>query len=293
MSVLIDENTRVLVQGITGHQGRSHTRAMLDYGTRIVAGVTPGRGGETVEGVPVYDTVARAVEDRGPFDISILFVPAPHVRDACTEALDAGVLRAVVVAEHVPLHDELRLVHIFRRRGGLLLGPNCPGLASPGKSKVGIMPNHIFRPPGSSGGVGVVSRSGTLTYEIVYALSLRGIGQTTVIGVGGDRVCGTTMTEAARLLMEDGETRGLVMVGEIGGRAEEETALLAERYDKPVAAYIAGRTAPPEKRMGHAGALIGEGGSAGDKISFLRDHGITVASRPGEVADITASLLGL
>jgi len=278
VSVLIDSDTRVVVQGITGHQGRAHTRAMLEFGTRIVAGVTPGKGGEKVHGVPVYDTVEEAMV-HSP-DVSISFVPARWAFDAAVEAIEAGIRLLVIVAEHVPLHDELRLYQISRKKGARVVGPNCPGIASPGKSKVGIMPNRIFM----EGNVGVVSRSGTLTYEVVNALSRSGLGQSTCIGVGGDRAPGTSLPEAFEMLAEDPKTDAIVVVGEIGGSAEERTAALARRWDKPVVAYIAGRSAPPHRRMGHAGALVeGGAGTARSKIEAFERAGAFVAKTPLEV----------
>jgi len=282
MSVLLDAKTKLLVQGITGHQGQFHTRAMLDYGTKVVAGVTPGKGGTSVEGVPVFDSCFEAVDHEGA-NASILFVPAPFAKDAAIEAIEAGVELLVMITERIPFHDCLDVMTYARAKGCRVVGPNCPVLSSPGKAKAGIMPNHIFR----EGDVGVISRSGTLTYEIVNAITQAGIGQSTCLGIGGDPVIGTSMPEALELLAKDRQTKRIVVVGEIGGTTEEETAKRARRVRKPVIAYIAGRTAPPGKRMGHAGAIISGGkGTAESKMKAFEAAHIPVAAYPSEIATL-------
>ncbi len=280
MAVIVNEDTRLLVQGITGYQGTYHSKAMMDFGTRVVAGVTPGKGGQEVHGVPVFDTVEEAVERTGA-NASCVFVPAPFTKSAVLEAIDAGIRTVVAVTEHVPVHDAIHFVSVARARGVVLIGPNCPGLASPGLAKIGILPNKIFR----KGDVGVVSRSGTLTYEIVDAITESGLGQSTCVGIGGDRVPGMGFVDALRLFEEDDETNRIVLVGEIGGTAEEEAAeFITENVTKPVVAYIAGRTAPPGKRMGHAGAIIARGrGTAESKIKALEAAGVRVAPLPTDV----------
>ncbi len=282
MSVLVGEGTRVVVQGITGHQGTLHTRGMLAFGTKVVAGVTPGRGGGTVEGVPVFDAVEDAVRATGA-NASCIFVPAPFAKDALFEAVDAGVPLAVIITEHIPFHDMLDMLYYARAQGTRIIGPNCPGLASPGKAKVGILPNVIFRP----GRVGVVSRSGTLTYEMVNSVSEAGFGQSTCIGLGGDPVNGTTFVDALELFQKDAGTDAIVLVGEIGGVAEEEAAEFIEaKVTKPVVGYIAGRSAPPGKRMGHAGAIITRGrGTAESKVQALTKAGVRMARFPYEIPD--------
>ncbi|MCJ7606803.1 MAG: succinate--CoA ligase subunit alpha [Thermoplasmata archaeon] len=283
MSVIIDDNSKVLVQGITGYQGTYHTKAMKEFGTKVVAGVTPGKQGQEVDGVPVFDSVADAVDATGA-DISCIFVPAPFTKDAVFEAVDAGIGTIVAVTEHVPVHDAIRFVAVTRSRDVTLIGPNCPGLASPGKAKVGILPNKIFM----SGEVGVVSRSGTLTYEIVNAMTEAGIGQSTCVGIGGDRVAGTNFVDVLELFQNDPATKRIVMVGEIGGTAEEEAAeFIKASVTKPVVAYIAGRTAPPGKRMGHAGAIIARGrGTAESKMRALEAAGVRVAKLPTDVPEL-------
>ncbi|MEE9237379.1 MAG: succinate--CoA ligase subunit alpha [Thermoplasmata archaeon] len=287
MAVLLEEGSNVVVQGITGHQGRFHTKACLDYGTRIVAGVTPGREGEKVHGVPVYDTVAEAVET-GEADTSFFLVPAPFAKDAAIEAIEAGIRLLVLITERIPFHDALDIVSYARFRGTRVIGPNCPGIISPGKSKVGIMPGHIFR----RGRVGVISRSGTLTYEIVNAITESGEGQSTCMGIGGDAIIGTNFVEALRLFQEDSETERIVLVGEIGGTAEEEAADYIEReVTTPVVAYVAGQTAPPGRRMGHAGAIISRGrGTAKSKIAAFKEAGVSVAALPSEIPTLLSGL---
>jgi succinyl-CoA synthetase alpha subunit len=288
VSVLIDRDTRVLVQGITGHQGTTHTRQMKAFGTQVVAGVTPGKGGSEVEGVPVFDSVREAVE-RTQANASCIFVPAPWAKDALIEAVDAGIRLCTVVTEHIPFHDMLVMYHYARGKGTRIIGPNCPGIAAPGKSKIGIIPNLVFRP----GRVGVISRSGTLTYEIVNGIKEHGLGQSTCIGLGGDPVVGTSFVDALPLFEADPETDLLVMVGEIGGTAEEDGAeYIKHHFTKPVVAYIAGRSAPPGKRMGHAGAIITRGkGTAETKVAALEAAGARVARFPYEVPDLVAEVL--
>jgi len=280
MSIIVDESTRLVVQGITGHQGRFHTAQMLRFGTEVVAGVTPGRRGESVEGVPVFDDVATAVDERGA-NTSIVFVPARFAMDAVIEAVDAGIRTVVTITERIPVRDSIRFIEYAKLKGAGVIGPNCPGLASPGRAKVGIMPNLIFM----EGNTGVVSRSGTLTYEVVNALSENSIGQSTCVGIGGDPVVGTGFIEALELFERDEDTDSIVLIGEIGGGAEEEAAQFIRRnVRKPVVAYIAGRTAPPGKRMGHAGAIIDRGrGTAKSKIMALEEAGVPVARLPSDI----------
>ncbi len=288
MSVLIDQDTRVVVQGITGHQGMTHSRLMRAFGAKVVAGVTPGKGGTEVDGVPVFDSVQEAV-DRTQANASCIFVPAPGARDALIESVDAGIRLATVVTEHIPFHDMLIMYHYASAKGARIIGPNCPGIAAPGKSKVGIIPNVVFRP----GRVGVISRSGTLTYEIVNGITEHGLGQSTCIGLGGDPVVGTTFVDALPFFEADPDTDLLVLVGEIGGTAEEDAAeYLRHKFSKPVIAYIAGRAAPPGKRMGHAGAIITRGkGTADSKVAALEAAGARVARFPYEVPDLVAETL--
>lgn len=283
MNVLMRADTKVLVQGITGHQGEYHTRSMLDFGTKVVAGVTPGRGGSKVQGVRVFDDVRRAVSDTGA-NASVVFVPARFALDAVLEAIDAGLRIVVVISEHIPQKDALIMIEYGRLKGCRILGPNCPGLTSFRYGKMGIMPTQIFK----KGRTGVVSRSGTLTYEIVNALSEADIGQSTCIGIGGDRIVGTSLIEVLEEFETDPETENIVLIGEIGGMAEEEAAqFIKKKISKPVVAYIAGRTAPPGKRMGHAGAIISRGlGTALNKIEALNEAGVKVASLPTEVTTL-------
>ena len=283
MAVIVDSNTTVVVQGITGYQGTYHSKAMKDFGTKVVAGVTPGKAGQTVNDIPVFNSVAEAVAKTGA-NTSCIFVPAPFTRDSVMEAIDAGIKTIVAVTEHVPVHDAMHFVAVARSRGVVLIGPNCPGLASPGLGKVGILPSKIFM----NGDVGVVSRSGTLTYEIVNAMTEQGIGQSTCVGIGGDRVPGTNFVDVLAKFQDDPLTRKIVMVGEIGGTAEEEAAeFIKTNVTKPVVAYIAGRTAPPGKRMGHAGAIIARGrGTAASKITALEAAGVKVARIPTDVPEL-------
>jgi succinyl-CoA synthetase alpha subunit len=283
MSVLVDRDTRVLVQGITGHQGTVHTIQMKQFGTAVVAGVTPGKGGSVVEGVPVFDSVRDAVAKTGA-NTSCIFVPAPGAKDAVLESVDAGVRLCVVVTEHVPFHDMLVMYPYARSKGTRIIGPNCPGIGAPGKAKVGIIPNVVFRP----GRVGVISRSGTLTYEIVNGIKEIGLGQSTCIGLGGDPVIGTTFVDALPMFESDPDTDALVLVGEIGGTAEEDAAeYVRHQFTKPVIAYIAGRSAPPGKRMGHAGAIITRGkGTAESKVAALEAAGARVARFPYDIPQL-------
>ncbi len=290
MAILLDEKTKVIVQGITGREGSFHTKLMLDYGTKIVAGVTPGKGGQEVHGVPVYDTVEEAVKEHPDATASIIFVPARFAADAVYEAVDAGMKLVVVITEHIPVHESLKFINYAKQKGTTIIGPNCPGLISPGKAKLGIMPGHVFK----EGPIGIMSRSGTLTYEIGYALSKQGMGQSTVIGIGGDPVIGTSFTEAMELFEKDPETEALVLVGEIGGDMEERAAQMIKegRFTKPVVAFIAGRTAPPGKRMGHAGAIIMMGtGTYQGKVEALEEAGVKVAKTPFEIPELLRQAL--
>ena len=283
MSIFVDEKTKVVVQGATGHQGRFHIGEMLNFGTKVVAGVTPGKGGEEVHSVPVFDSTMDAVAETGA-NTSLVLVPAKFAKDAVFEALDAGIKTVVVITEHIPFHDAMEFVHYTKYKSAVLIGPNCPGIASPGKTKVGILPGSIFL----EGDVGVASRSGTLTYEIVNSLSEKGIGQSTCVGLGGDPIIGTTFIDALNAFEKDNETRAVVLVGEIGGTAEEDAAeYIDEHIKKPVFGFIAGRTAPPGKRMGHAGAIIARGkGTANSKIKAFEAAGVKLAFFPNEIAGL-------
>ena len=280
MSILVDQDTRLLVQGITGREGAFHTAQMLSYGTRVVAGCTPGKGGQAVAGVPVYDTVAQAVRETGA-SVSIVYVPARYAVDALYEAADAGIGLIVCITEGIPVLDMVEVTRYLARKGVRLLGPNGPGLISPGKAKVGIMPAHIHLP----GSVGVVSRSGTLTYEVVWGLTQRGLGQSTCLGIGGDPIIGLSFVDILALFERDAETEAIVLIGEIGGTDEERAAAFIQReVRKPVVAFIAGQSAPPDQRMGHAGAIISGGqGTALSKIEALRAAGARIAAHPGEI----------
>ncbi len=282
MSILIDKNTRVLVQGITGNEGLFHTGQMLQYGTNIVAGVTPGKGGEWVlDGkVPVFDSVRIAVDATGA-DVSVIFVPARFAPDAIYEAADADIPLIVCITEGIPVQDMMQVRVYLDGTGSRLIGPNCPGLLTPGESKVGIIPGNISLP----GSVGVVSRSGTLTYEVLYALMIKGIGVSTCVGIGGDPINGTNFIDCLTLFEDDGLTETVVMIGEIGGADEEKAAeFIQNKMTKPVVSFIAGQTAPPGKRMGHAGAIIEGGtGTAADKIAALKAAGVEVARHPEEI----------
>jgi succinyl-CoA synthetase alpha subunit len=288
MSILVDGNTRLLVQGITGREGTFHTQQAIAYGTKVVAGMTPGKGGSSVDGVPVFDTVRDAVVKTGA-NASVIFVPPAFAADAIMEAADAGLPLVVAITEGIPTLDMIRVTRFLSGRKTRLIGPNCPGIISPGKCKIGIMPGHIHR----AGHVGVVSRSGTLTYEAVGQLTALGIGQSTCIGIGGDPIIGTTFVDVLSLFNEDPETLGIVMIGEIGGTAEEEAAAFIKTHvKKPVVGFIAGRTAPPGRRMGHAGAIISGGkGTAADKIAELTAAGIAVAESPALIGETMARFL--
>ncbi len=287
MSILVNKDTRVLVQGITGREGEFHTRQMLEYGTNIVAGVTPGKGGGWIAGVPVFDTVQEAVRATGA-NASISFVPARFAPDGILEAADAGIDVTVCITEGIPVLDMIKVRAYLDCRATRLIGPNCPGIITPGETKIGIMPGYIHKP----GPVGLVSRSGTLTYEVVHALSERGLGQSTAIGIGGDPIIGTDFVDALALFEEDPQTEQVVLIGEIGGSDEQRAAeFIARRMSKPVTAFIAGQTAPPGKRMGHAGAIIEGGeGTAAEKVAALESVGVRVARHPGEIAELVAQL---
>lgn len=285
MTVLVDDSARVVVQGITGREGSSHTLSMLKYGTRIVAGVTPGKGGENVGGVPVYGGMKKAVENHPEINTSIIFVPAPFNADTVYEAIDSGIKLIIDITEHVPIHDSLKFISYARNKGVTIIGPNCPGLISPGKCKIGIMPGHIF----SEGNVGIVSRSGTLTYEIAWVLTRAGLGQSTAVGIGGDPIIGMDTVEIIEMFENDPGTKAIVVIGEIGGDAEERLAARIKENGmrKPIASFIAGRQAPPGKRMGHAGAIVSMGsGTASGKIKALEDAGVAVAELPSQIPEL-------
>ncbi len=279
MSILVDENTRLLVQGITGSEGSFHTRRCIEYGTNVVAGVTPGKGGSSFDGVPVFNSVEQAVKETGA-NASVIFVPPPFAADAILEAADAGLSPVVCITDGIPTLDMVTVLGYLKGKTTRLIGPNCPGVISPGKCKVGIMPGDVHMP----GEVGVVSRSGTLTYETVAQLTEQGIGQSTCIGIGGDPLIGTTFTDLLRLFEEDANTKMVVLVGEIGGVAEQDAAELIKEMTKPVVAFVCGATAPPGRRMGHAGAIITESsGAAREKIAALSAAGATIAPSPAEI----------
>jgi succinyl-CoA synthetase alpha subunit len=280
LSILVDKNTRLIVQGITGKEGTFHTQQMVTYGTNVVGGVTPGKGGTTHEGIPVFNTVEDAVGSTGA-NATIIYVPPAFAADALMEAADAGLALAVVITEGIPQSDMVAAKRFLEDKTTRFIGPNCPGIISPGKCKLGIMPGHIHK----EGNIGVVSRSGTLTYEAVWQLSNLGMGQSTAIGIGGDPIIGTNHTDALRLFQEDPETIGIVMIGEIGGTAEEEAAAYAkDNVTKPIVAFIAGQTAPPGRRMGHAGAIISGGkGTAAEKMKALTEAGIRVVESPADI----------
>jgi len=288
VSVLVNAKSRVVVQGLTGREGSFHAKQCREYGTQIVAGVTPGRGGTEHEGIPVFHTVRDAVKVTG-CDVSLIFVPPPAAADAVLEAADAGIPLVVCITEGIPAADMVRVRPFLETKGTRLIGPNCPGLITPGQAKVGIMPGYIHQP----GQVGVVSRSGTLTYEAVAQLTRRGIGQSTCIGIGGDPIIGTSFTDALRLFNDDPETRAVVMIGEIGGSAEEDAARFAKALvRKPIVAFIAGQTAPPGRRMGHAGAIIAGGkGTAAEKMAALKEAGIRVLKTPAEIGETVQKVL--
>ena len=287
MAILIGNNTTALVQGITGSQGSYHTKLMLEYGTKIVAGVTPGKGGTEVHGVPVFDTVEEATS-RFNANASIIFVPAPSAKDAILENIAAGFNPVVVITEGLPVKDEIQIMEVARLKGITIIGPNTPGIITPSECKLGIMPGHIFK----QGKVGLVSRSGTLTYEIAASLTAAGLGQSTCLGVGGDPVVGLSFVDVLEMFRKDPGTEAIAMIWEIGGNAEEMAAeyIKNTKYPKPIAAYVAGRAAPPGKRMGHAGAIImGRSGTAETKIEALKDAGVNLALKPGEIAKLLKS----
>lgn len=283
MAILVDKNSKVIVQGITGREGGFHTRKMIEYGTNVVGGVTPGKGGEWFEGLPVFDTVQKAV-DATEADVSWIAVPAPFAPDAIYEAVDAGIKLIIVLAEFIPVLDMMKVYQYVKRKGSRMIGPNCPGLLTPGEAKVGIMPGYIGKP----GNIGVVSKSGTLTYEVVYALSSRGMGQSTCVGIGGDPVIGTTFVDVLEMFENDPQTEKVAILGEIGGRAEIDAAnYIKAHMTKPVAAFIAGASAPEGTRMGHAGAIVEGGeGTAAEKIEALRAAGVRVAENPEQIPDL-------
>lgn len=290
MAIWVNENTRVVVQGITGSAGMFHSRQMIDYGSNVVAGVTPGKGGQTMDNVPIFDTVAEAVEATGA-NCSVVYVPAAFCADAIMEAAAAGVPLIVAITEHIPVMDMVKAKTFLEGKDVRLIGPNCPGIISPGKCKIGIMPGHIHK----AGRIGVVSRSGTLTYEAVGQLSALGIGQSTCVGIGGDPVNGTDFVDVLAAFEKDDDTDGVIMIGEIGGNAEELAAEWVQaNMTKPVVGFIAGKTAPPGKRMGHAGAIISGGkGTAEDKVAAMEANGIRVAPTPADMGTTLVAVMGL
>jgi succinyl-CoA synthetase alpha subunit len=289
LSILVNSNTRVIVQGITGREGGFQTERCIEYGTKVVAGCTPGRGGETAYGVPVFNTVAEAVKERGPIDCSLIFVPAPGAADAILEAVDANIKLVICITEGVPTLDMLAVKRTLQGSDITLIGPNCPGVITPSECRVGIMPGSVF----AKGKVGVVSRSGTLVYEAVDQLTRQGIGQSTCVGVGGDPIIGTTTRQVLEMFNNDPETEAIVMIGEIGGTAEQEAAAyIKANVKKPVVGFIAGASAPPGRRMGHAGAIIaGNTGTADSKKAALRDAGVVVSDSPAEIGVTMARVL--
>lgn len=289
MGIIIDGNTRAIVQGITGTQGSFHTKLMLEYGTKIVAGVTPGKGETQIHGVPVYDTVEEAQEKHSA-NASIIFVPAPFAADATLEALENGIKTIVIITEHIPIKDAVNVMTYAKQVNATIIGPNTPGIITPEESKLGIMPAHIFKP----GTIGMVSRSGTLTYEIAAGLTRKNLGQSTCIGLGGDPITGLNFLDALRMFEEDPQTRAVVLIGEIGGNLEELAAeyIVGEKYSKPIVAFIAGRSAPSGKRMGHAGAIVmGKAGTAESKIEKFKSAGVKVAEKPSDVPELLMKLV--
>jgi len=289
MAVLVDTNTRLIVQGITGREGTLHAKGCAEYGTKVVGGVTPGKGGTIHEGWPVFDTVHQAVEKTGA-NVTVIFVPPPFAADAILEANDARVPLIICITEGIPINDMVKVWNVLKHSSSRLIGPNCPGVISPGKAKVGIMPGRIHK----EGSIGIVSRSGTLTYEAVYQLTQRGIGQSTAIGIGGDPIVGTTHVDALKLLNEDPGTEAIILIGEIGGTAEETAAEYVKKHvKKPVVGFIAGQTAPPGRRMGHAGAIISGGqGTAAEKMKALKAAGIHVVETPAAIGETVARVIG-
>jgi succinyl-CoA synthetase alpha subunit len=289
LGIIINGKTRAIVQGITGAQGNFHTKLMLEYGTKIVAGVTPGKGKTEIHGIPVYDTVKEA-QKKHSANASIIFVPAPFAADAALEALENGIKTVVIITEHIPIKDAINVMAYAKRVNATIIGPNTPGIITPGKSKLGIMPAHIF----SSGSIGMVSRSGTLTYEIAASLTRKKLGQSTCLGLGGDPITGLNFINTLKMFKDDAQTKAVVLIGEIGGNLEELAAeyIARKKYPKPVVAFIAGRSAPPGKRMGHAGAIVmGKAGTAVTKIETLRDAHVQVAEKPSDVAELLAKLV--
>lgn len=289
MSILIDKETRLVVQGVTGREGSFHTRQCVDYGSNVVAGVTPGKGGQDLDGIPVFNTIQGAVQSTGA-NASLIFVPSPFAADAIMESAAAGLLLIVCITEGIPIRDMLKVVQFLKPRSCRLIGPNCPGVISPGRCKAGIMPGQIHK----EGHIGVVSRSGTLTYEVVHQLTQNGLGQSTCIGIGGDPIIGSSFVDILQLFEEDAETHGVVLIGEIGGTDEEAAAqYIKHHFNKPVLGFVAGLTAPPGKRMGHAGAIIsGRGGTAAEKIAAMREGGIRVVEHLGELGRQARDLFG-
>ncbi len=289
MAIWVNESTRLVVQGITGKEGEFHALACRDYGTAVVGGVTPGKGGQSVQGIPVFDSVAEAREATG-CNASMIFVPPPFAADAIMEAAEAGVELVVCITEGIPVADMLKVKALLRGRPTRLIGPNCPGIISPGMAKIGIMPGHFHR----RGSVGIVSRSGTLTYEAVWQVTNSGLGQSTCVGIGGDPVHGTSFIDVLRAFQDDSETEAVILIGEIGGTAEEEAArFVREQFDRPVVGFIAGRTAPPGRRMGHAGAIVAGGrGTAKEKMEALDAAGVRVVESPAELGTTVAAALG-
>lgn len=289
MGIIIDKNTRAIVQGITGTQGSFHTKLMLEYGTKIVAGITPGKGGTEIHGVPIYDTVEEA-QPKGSADASIIFVPAAFAADAALEALENGIKKVVIITEHIPIKDAVGLMAIAKQAKATIVGPNTPGIVTPDECKLGIMPAHIFK----SGGVGMVSRSGTLTYEIAAGMTRNSLGQSTCLGLGGDPITGLNFIDTLKMFASDHQTKAVVLIGEIGGNLEELAAkyIADQKYPKPVVAFIAGRSAPSGKRMGHAGAIVtGKAGTAESKIEAFRKAGVSVAGKPNDVSDLLTKLI--
>ncbi len=288
LGIIIDKNTRAIVQGITGTQGSFHTKLMLEYGTKIVAGTTPGKGGTQIHSVPIYDTVEEAIEKHSA-NASIIFVPAPFAADAALESLENGIKTIVIITEHIPIKDAINVMKCAKQTRAIIIGPNTPGIITPGESKLGIMPAHIFK----SGNIGMISRSGTLTYEIAAGLSKKNLGQSTCLGLGGDPITGLNFIDALKIFEKDPQTKAVALIGEIGGNLEELTAeyIVKEKYPKPVIAFIAGRSAPPGKRMGHAGAIVmGKSGTAESKIEAFESAGVKVAEKPSEVAEFLRKL---
>jgi succinyl-CoA synthetase alpha subunit len=284
LGIMIDKNTRAIVQGITGSQGSFHTKLMLEYGTKIVAGTSPGKGGTQVLGVPVYSTIAEARE-KCEVNASIIFIPAPFAADATFEAIENGIRTITVITEHIPIRDAIEVMAYAKQMNASVIGPNTPGIITPGECKLGIMPSHIFKP----GNVGIVSRSGTLTYEIAAGLTKKQLGQSTCFGLGGDPITGLNFIDALKMFEKDPQTKAVVLIGEIGGNLEELAAdyVAKEKYGKPVVAYIAGRSAPPGKRMGHAGAIVmGRAGTAESKIEALKEANVKVAEKPGDIPEL-------